>query len=134
MATFWRHKCDTCEYTFETSGIHEFYVDARGAMADYGHPLPSSREAREAGIFGFYGRMWCLNRDQNIDVVVREFEHPVERDAEIWRPGALPEKVVDVTCPACGDHSPLMGDLPFGKSMACPKCGGTIRCEIVGLS
>ena len=134
MATFWHHQCDSCDYTFETSGQHEFYVDPEGRVADYGHPLPKSEEAKSAGISGFYGRMWCLTHDVNVDVVMREFKHPVARDAGIWTPGALPEKRVDVICPACGDDRPVMGDLPFGGEIPCPKCGGTIRCETIGMS
>lgn len=132
MATIWQHKCASCDYTFETSGPHEFYLDAEGKLADYGHPLASSREAESAGISGFYGRMWCLNRDESVTVVVREFEHPVGRHDGIWMPGALPVKPVVVECPACGDDSPVMGDRPFGKSVPCPKCGGNLICEIVG--
>ena len=134
MATFWRHECDSCGYSFETSGLHEFYVDADGRLQDYGHPLAKSREAKEAGISGFYAHARCLNRDENVDVVVREFEHPVGRHDGIWTRGALPEKQVDVRCPLCGDDAPVMGDVPLGPSVICPKCGGILMCEVSAMS
>src|SRR5450756_244597 len=112
MATFYNHRCSRCGYAFDTSGPHEYYLDAKGYLADYGHPLAESREAKEAGISGFYGRMWCLNQDRNVDVVIREFEHPVGRHDGIWMPGALPEKRLAVACPACGDDTPVMGERP----------------------
>lgn len=131
MATFWTSLCDTCGYGFETSGLHEFYRDSNGDLRDYGHPLASSKEAKEAGISGFYAKAWCLHCDKHVDVVVREFAHPVGRDEAIWTPGALPEKEVTVVCPECGDHSPVMGDVPLGKTFPCPKCDGTIHAQIV---
>jgi len=131
MATFWRHECDTCGYAFETSGPHEFFMDADGKPADYGHPLAKSHEAESAGISGFYGRMWCLNLDRSVDVVIREFVHAVGRYDDIWSPGAHPEKTVEIVCPDCGDGSPVMGDLPHGESIPCPKCGDDLICTVI---
>ena len=131
MATFWHHRCDTCGYTFDTSGSHEFYRDKDGWLADFGHPLPSSPEAAEAGVAGFYGRMWCLQHDVNVEVVMREFCEPVDRFAGIWTSGKHPEKHVIIACPICGDVEPVMGDRPFGPEIQCPKCvGGAIESEV----
>lgn len=77
---------------------------------------------------GLPSLLWSIN------VILREFEHPVGRHDGIWTPGALAEKKMAITCPACGDASPVMGDVPFGESAPCPKCGGSIHCEIVGWS
>jgi hypothetical protein len=131
MATFWHHQCDACGYEFDTSGPHGFYRDRAGRLADFGHPLPSSREAAEAGVAGFYGRMWCLQHDVNVEVVIREFCEPADRFAGIWMPGAHPEKRVMIACPSCGDDEPVMGDRPLGPGIRCPKCvGGRIGCEV----
>ena len=135
MATFWHHRCDTCGYTFDTSGSHEFYRDKAGRLVDFGHPLPSSREAAKAGVAGFYGRMWCLQHDVNVEVIIQEFRNPVDRFAGIWTPGKHPEKHVIIACPSCGDDEPVMGDRPFGPGIRCPKCiGGSIGCEVSRMS
>jgi predicted RNA-binding Zn-ribbon protein involved in translation (DUF1610 family) len=135
MATYWKHECPTCGYSFETSGPHEFYRDDTGELQHYGHPLPESQEARGAGIWGFYAHAWCLNRDQNVDVVTREFEHPVPREAPVWIRGALPEKHIEViVCPACGDDSPVMGEIPYGADAPCPRCGGAVEASITRMS
>jgi len=135
MATFWHHRCDTCGYEFDTSGSHEFYRDKEGRLVDFGHPLPSSHEAVEAGVAGFYGRMWCLQHDVNVRVVIQEFLEPVDRFAGIWTPGKHPEKQVSIACPSCGDDEPVMGERPFGSKIRCPKCiGGTIECEVARMS
>jgi hypothetical protein len=134
MATFYHHACDRCGYSFETKGPKEWFRDANGRLADYGHPVASSQEAKDAGIAGLYWDAWCLNRDTNVDVVTTEFEHPAERD-DFWRMlrlGELPEKAVPIVCAACGDGTPVMGLEPFGPSFTCPKCGGTIHCKVTG--
>lgn len=133
MAIFWHHEC-ACGCSFDTSGQHEFFRDAIGGLRLYGHPLAKSPEAKAAGIAGFCGKMHCLACDSAVDVVMREFQHPQSRDADLWTPNAIPLKPVEVRCPACGDESPVMGDLPFGDEIPCPMCGGSIRCEIVGWS
>src|ERR1035437_7148626 len=107
MATIWNHECSGCGYSFRTSGLHEYFIDANGDLKHYGHPLPESREAEAAGIAGFYADAWCLNADRNVVVVVREFEQAVGRHEGIWVPAALPEKSVTITCPACGDDTPI---------------------------
>jgi transcription elongation factor Elf1 len=129
MATFYHHHCDSCGYSFTTSGPHEFYRDFDGRLADYGHPLPSSLDAELAGVYGFYGNMWCLQCHTNIEVVMREFVKPVDRHQDIWTPGAHPERPVRIVCPICGDDSPVLGDRPFGTRIPCPKCGGVITCR-----
>lgn len=40
MATYCLWKCDSCGYTVETNGPHEFYRDAQGERERYGHPVP----------------------------------------------------------------------------------------------
>lgn len=134
MATFFHHTCDTCGYEFDTSGPHEFYRDKRGRVADYGHPVPCSREARESGVSGFYGKMWCLKCDASADIVLREFREPVGRDEDIWTPGQHPEKDVTIACTACGDETPILGEAPLGREVPCPRCGGRIICRTTAWS
>ena len=131
MATFFTSLCDTCGYGFESSGLHEFYRDSSGDLKDYGHPLPSSKEAKEAGGLGLYARAWCMTCDKHVGVIVREFEHPLGPDDSVWARRAVPDKQVAVVCPACGDSNPVMGDTPLGMDFPCPKCGGTIHVEKV---
>jgi hypothetical protein len=84
MATFYHHRRDMCGYEFDTSGPHEFYRDETGRLADYGHPLPKSLDAEWAGVYGFYGRMWCLRRGD---------ESPVMGDSP---------RGAKIPCPKCG--------------------------------
>jgi predicted nucleic-acid-binding Zn-ribbon protein len=131
MATFFTSLCETCGYGFESSGLHEFYRDCDGELRDYGHPLPSSKEAEAAGVRGLYARAWCMTCDKHVDVIVREFERPLGPDDSVWARGTVPEKQVAAVCPACGDDNPVTGDTPFGMDFPCPKCGGTIHAEKV---
>jgi hypothetical protein len=137
MATFYGSICGSCGYRFSSSSPHEFWRDRNGVLRDYGHPRASSPDAERAGVHGIYSRMWCLNCETNVDVVTREFEHPVARHG-LWRlllTGGAPEKRVSVVCPICSEDIGLVvGTQPFGEEFPCPKCGGTVRCECIGMT
>ncbi len=52
-------RCMSCDFRANISEFIEFYVDKKGRIQIYGHPLPVSEEAVEAGIAGFLNDYFC---------------------------------------------------------------------------
>jgi len=116
MAGFQEWKCNNCDYEICTSGNHEFYRDKNGHRKPYGHPVPASAEAKEAGVKGFTVDWYCPECRQIKDVIVREFYEA--RKHNYW--GAPKDASVqhEPLCPKCSTE--LQQDL--GLDTVCPKC------------
>jgi len=83
MATHNKFECSNCGYTVRTSGLWEFYRDDSGQRQYYGHPIAKSLEARQRGVNGFSENLYCYKCDEVRDVIVYEFEKPMN-DLEAW--------------------------------------------------
>ena len=109
-------KCNNCGYTINTSGPWEFYRNAVGRRGVYGHPKPTSKEAAQTGIKGYFVKWYCPNCRTVEDSVEIEFKEHVDRH-EQWNQleMALPPKAF---CTSCGAElqERLDGD------EICPKC------------
>lgn len=117
MGAGYEYICDTCGYKVETSGPWEFYRDTEGQRKPYGHPVPMSQEAEEAGIKGFSINAYCPQCDRVRDVILVEFETPRDYHAAWAGCGRLPDDH-QLTCGICGGR--LCEYLP-GK-LSCPRC------------
>ena len=129
MGTVFEHRCTFCDYRFETSGLWEFYRDDDGHIQPYGHPVAASREARERGVYGLRGTVYCPSCDAVVDVVLEEYKRPHKTpdldSPSVWlsfperldeyKTGELPE------CPTCGDKNLVLGDEPQ-VGLRCPRC------------
>jgi len=108
----------------ETNGPHEFYVDAQGEHERYGHPVPRSEEAEEAGVSGLTMVAYCPVCDEVHEVVIKEFDPP-RNFVTCWL-GA--HTLIEPTCPEC--TSTLLEELP---DVPCPRCahgkftGGVVK-------
>ena len=136
MGAAYRHTCEACGYSVQTSGPWEFYRDAGGARHDYGHPVPVSREAARAGLAGLSASLWCPHCDRVHDLVVVEFEAPAARGFEVWSGTARPKEEYRredaVRCPDCGALDLVLGEPP--APLACPHCGGGMRSGMAWIS
>lgn len=117
------HVCQSCGAEIQTSGLWEFYRDAKGNFKNYGHPVPESIEAEESGIYGLYGHYYCLDCHENTPSIVLESKVPVFEKTAIWqvkldllppyghhyRPG----------CIHCGSEKLLLAPRPH---ILCPRC------------
>ena len=124
MATYCEWKCESCGYVVETNGPHEFYIDAQGHRQRYGHPVPRSAEAEQAGVSGLTTVAYCPVCDELHEVVIEEFAPP-RNFITCWL-GA--HNLIEPTCPECG--SILLEALP---DVPCPRCpngkftGGVVK-------
>ena len=76
MAKYCEWKCDSCGYAVETSGPHEFYLDAQGERQHCGHPVPRSEEAEGAGVAGLTTVAYCPVCHKVFEIVVELFDPP----------------------------------------------------------
>jgi hypothetical protein len=113
MATYYQWKCESCSYMVETNGPHEFYIASHGQRQRYGHPLPRSKEAEEAGVAGLTVVAYCPVCDEAHEVVIEEFDPP-RNFITCWL-GA--HNLIEPTCPECG--STILTELP---GLPCPRC------------
>ena len=118
------HKCMRCGYQVSTSGPWEFYRDDEGNREPYGHPVPRSAEARQHGIAGLSGKLYCARCDRVFDVVLVEFEAPSQNAAAVW---ARYQRLQDefrledsVSCPECRSATLILG--PAKNAVLCPHC------------
>jgi hypothetical protein len=122
MGAGYRHTCDRCSYTIDTSGPWEFYRDLLNQRKPYGHPGPMSQEAEERGVAGYYAIMYCLVCNQKVDVILQEFRPPVSSGFEaLARISDSQYGGNEARCPNCG-----VGDLVLGPRedaiVVCPQC------------
>ena len=125
MATGFTHTCSNCSYSVSTSGPHEFYRDADGVRKPYGHPAPFSDEARERGIYGLSGALYCAKCDEVFDVILVEFEEPAQNDIMVWGGRCTPKQGYRgrrvIKCPKCTIRN-LILIRQEGEEPMCPRC------------
>ena len=139
MGTTFSFKCDKCDHSFYTSGPWEFYRDSDGNVKDFGHPGPTSKEAEDRGLWGFYDSMYCLDCGQVSDIVIKEFKKPFVSKQEYRRSlfcRSLPEilfpflfkpkwarrKMITKECPICGSKQVFCEPKEI-RNKPCLKCG-----------
>ena len=132
MGTVFEHRCTACDYGFETSGLWEFYRDEDGRIQPYGHPVAASREARERGVYGLRGWVYCPTCDAVADVVLEEYKTP-HKTPDLDSPSVwltfpdFPERLDEYktgelpACPTCGGRHLVLGDEP-PVGLLCPRC------------
>ncbi|MDD2252226.1 MAG: hypothetical protein PHQ10_04600 [Dehalococcoidales bacterium] len=121
MAVFATYECDVCRHRVSINGPHEFYRDSAGNRKHYGHPVPVSVEAKNAGIKGFYFNFYCPVCDATKEAVIAEFKKPLD-DIKCWK--ALKKHFIEPFCDDCG------GKLydSTAEGLKCPRCeGGHLR-------
>ena len=118
------YKCTSCAWEFQTWGPREFFVNAAGERESYGHPLPCSDEARQAGVFGLDARRYCVECGAVSGVVLEEFDPPLHDPFKVWDDGAnrSERRSLDPECGACGSRN-LVAALPEDVETPCRKCG-----------
>ena len=128
MASGYWFKCDNCGYSFETSGLHEFYRDRQGNRKPYGHPCAISMEAQMSGIHGLSADLYCPTCDKVHDLVVVEYKRPTG-DTNAMRAGRCEpseDSPKEVKCPDCGNTELVLG-YREAPQLPCPRCGkGTL--------
>lgn len=107
MAIHNTFECSSCGYTVRTSGSWEFYRDESGQRKLYGHPRAGPMMTRKSimkirdksrrrellvhfeswlkrqpslTVDGFSENLYCRQCDEIRDVIIYEFEHPVDVD------------------------------------------------------
>jgi rubrerythrin len=107
-------KCNKCGYSIRTSALWEFYIDEFGLRQKYGHPFPTSRAAKNAGVRGFAVEWYCTACKSVRDVSVIEFDKA--------QPGSLG---------ALGAY--MFTDVPHEEfEPICDKCSGKLTDDIEG--
>ncbi len=125
MGVYAEFYCRQCGFRVRFGGPEEFYYDAYGRRRNWGHPLPASDEARQAGISGFLTRMWCPHCRSVKHAVIAEFKQPLQY-TEAWeRLAEMDEPREPAVCPDCG--RPLGCCIRSG----CPSCGSKLKTTIV---
>lgn len=125
MGTGYAYLCNGCGYSVSTSGPWEFYRDSQGNRKPYGHPVPTSQEARERGICGFSADMYCPKCDKIFDIILSEFKGPPNDYFSAWaawrEPGGELKDAGRVKCPECHDTN-LIWNTKETEKVVCPRC------------
>ena len=125
MGAEYSHKCNKCGYFVSTSGPWEFYRDSKGDRKFYGHPVPISDEARQRGIYGLSGELYCSNCDETFDLILVEFKKPSQDSSSVWSGKCEPKNEFKgegaVKCPKCGSTNLILGPVE-DREVACPRC------------
>ena len=125
MGTGYTYKCDGCGYSVSTSGPWEFYRDSEGNRKPYGHPVPTSEEAKERGIYGFSGELYCPKCDKTFDLILVEFKGSSLDYFSAWAGWGEAEDVSrqegGVICPECHVTN-LIWDTTEAEEAVCPHC------------
>ncbi len=138
MASFIKLVCTECGYEVETSGLHEFYRDKSGKRKLYGHPIPTSKEAEERGIYGFSAELYCPICDEVFDLIVVEYKRPCKEELnylKVWFDMVEPKDEYreddEVRCPKCG-NTELILEPEEDEEVKCPRCKrGILKTEYV---
>ena len=119
------HKCDKCGYSVSTSYPWEFYRDSKGKRKPYGHPVPTSEEARQCGIYGLSGEVYCPNCDKTFDLILVEFKEVSQDSLSVWGSRCEPKdefkKEGAVKCPECGGINLILEPVE-NREVTCPRC------------
>ena len=125
MGAGFRHKCDKCGYSVFTSGPWEFYRDSKGNRKPYGHPVPTSEEAKQRGIYGLSGELYCPRCDKTFDLILVEFTRSSRDSLSVWvgRCELRDEfkQEAAVKCPYCDSTYMILGAAE-GVEVVCPRC------------
>ncbi len=125
MGAGYRYKCDTCGYSVSTSGPWEFYRDSKGNRKPYGHPSPASEEAKQRGIYGLSGVLYCPKCDKTFELVLVEFMKPSQDSLSLWWGRCEPRDEFKqegvVKCPKC-DSTNMILEPAEGGEVVCPRC------------
>jgi DNA-directed RNA polymerase subunit M/transcription elongation factor TFIIS len=138
MGTGYTYKCDRCGYAVSTSGPWEFYRDSKGNRKPYGHPVPTSQEAKERGIYGFSGDLYCPKCDKIFDVVLVEFTGPLRDYFAAWAGWREPrdefKEEGGVKCPECHVTN-MIWDTSEAEKVVCPRCKeGILHGEVIWIA
>ena len=143
MATHNVWECNICGHKVRTNGSWEFYRDASGQRQYYGHPIAKSREALKRGVKGFSENLYCRKCDEVRDIIVYEFEKPMD-DLKAWRELVKPDYrksfVLWLSARPAGFKHIIqwLGTMPTNSCKAgyywnsklretpCPVCGGEL--------
>jgi DNA-directed RNA polymerase subunit M/transcription elongation factor TFIIS len=125
MGAGYVHKCNECGYSVSTSGPWEFYRDSKGKRKPYGHPVPMSEEARQRGIYGLSGALYCPNCDEVFDLILVEFKKPSQDSLSVWGGMCEPKDEFKdegaVKCPKCDNRNLILGPME-DREVTCPRC------------
>lgn len=145
MPIDYSHKCNKCGYSVITSAEWEFYRDSEGKRKGYGHPIPASLEAAEAGIYGYDATVYCSNCDQTFNIILREYKKPYfeKKRGFLWtlyffdflprfmgrirKTAELKDeykKEGAVKCPKCGNVKLVQSEVFLNdiRIVICPRC------------
>lgn len=124
MGVGYRYMCDRCFYCVRTSGPWEFYRDSKGNRKPYGHPVPTSEDGKEQGIWGFSGDLYCPKCDKTFDIVLVEFTGPSEGYASAWAGWKRWTELKHerrAICPECRTTQ-MIWDTKEAEKAVCPRC------------
>jgi len=126
MGAKYTHKCNKCGYSVSTSGPWEFYRDSEGNRKFFGHPSPNSEEARQSGIQGLFGNLYCPKCDKVFDLVLDEYKKPTFNKIDMWLgrcESTYKYNQEDADkCPICGNTDLILKPLE-NEEIVCPRCG-----------
>ncbi len=123
MGASYLFKCSKCDYSFSTSGPWEFYRNKKGNRKPYGHPCPSSKEARIQGIYGLSGELYCIDCDKIIDIILVEYKQPSNESLFVWSGKLEPKDEYKregaIKCPDCNGTGLVLQPI---EDLLCPRC------------
>jgi hypothetical protein len=129
MGSWYTYSCDKCGRTYNTSGPWEFYRDKKGQIKQYGHPVPCSKEAEEAGVQGLTANVLCLDCGrESRGLVLCEYQSPVKDEYKFRMWGGMVKlkkgtEEKDPQCPGCGSPKILLSPSPDRRrKVKCPSC------------
>jgi Zn finger protein HypA/HybF involved in hydrogenase expression len=136
MGFFYQLVCKKCSFNRNTSGPWEYYIDKKGQMKSYGHPMPCSVEAAKRGIWGLTAEVFCKQCCGVYKIILVEFKKPVLELAQVWI--ARPEGKDDyehgsIYCPNCNSIDLVLSPDENEAPIICPKCKkGQLFCIKLG--
>ena len=85
MGSGYEYACDNGGRQVSTSGPWEFYRKDEGKIKSYGHPDPSSEEAKNHGIAGLMGSTYCIQCDRVFHrIVIIDYKTPSPESWLVW--------------------------------------------------
>jgi len=84
-----------------------------------------SEEARQRGIYGLSGELYCPNCDEVVDLILVEFKKPSQDSLSVWGGMCEPrDEFKDegaVKCPKCDNRNLILGPME-DRGVTCPRC------------